>query len=110
MRRAGSWILVVAGAGGLAAAMSCSTLHRFQGSDSVVPVLVSLQRWTPFFWQQDRFGMLIPLLAMPVHDPLMNLAVPAGNASIQPQARRAGLTISRIGRHGAIDVYAIEGR
>jgi hypothetical protein len=36
-------------------------------------VLVSLQRWTPFFWDQERYGMLVPLLALPVRDPLWNL-------------------------------------
>jgi hypothetical protein len=36
-------------------------------------VLVSLQRWTPFYWDQERYGMLVPLLAMPVRDPFWNL-------------------------------------
>jgi hypothetical protein len=36
-------------------------------------VLVSLQRWTPFYWDQERYGMLVPLLALPVRDPLWNL-------------------------------------
>jgi hypothetical protein len=36
-------------------------------------VLVSLQRWTPFYWDQERYGMLVPLLALPVRDPLCNL-------------------------------------
>jgi hypothetical protein len=35
--------------------------------------LVSLQKWTPFFWEQDRIGMLVPLLTMPIRDPLLNL-------------------------------------
>jgi hypothetical protein len=38
-----------------------------------MPVLVSLQRWTPYFWEQDRYGMLIPLLARPVANPFANL-------------------------------------
>jgi hypothetical protein len=38
-----------------------------------VPVLVSLQRWTPFYWDQERYGMLVPLLALPLRDPLWNL-------------------------------------
>ena len=38
-----------------------------------MPVLVSLQRWTPFYWDQERYGMLIPALALPVRDPLLNL-------------------------------------
>ena len=42
-------------------AMSLGRLHEFHSADSILPVLVSLPRWTPFFWQQDRFGMLVPL-------------------------------------------------
>src|SRR3954454_8201720 len=45
------------------------TLHRLQNGDSLLPVLVSLQRWTPFFWEQDLYGMLIPWLARPVTHP-----------------------------------------
>jgi hypothetical protein len=44
-------------------------------SDSVVPVLASLYHWTPFYWEQNRFGMIVPLLAMPISDPWMNLQV-----------------------------------
>lgn len=50
-------------------------LHAFTQADAVVPVLVSLQRWTPFYWDQERYGMLVPLLAMPVRDPYLNLLV-----------------------------------
>ncbi len=50
-------------------------LHRYQNADSLVPVLDSLYRWTFFFWEQDRFGMLIPLMATPFQDPLTNLMV-----------------------------------
>jgi hypothetical protein len=47
--------------------------HQFHTSDSLLPILVSLQRWTPFFWRQDRVGMLVPLVALPVRHPLGNL-------------------------------------
>jgi hypothetical protein len=33
-------------------------VHRFQLSDSLLPALVSLQAWTPFFWGRERLGML----------------------------------------------------
>ena len=59
----------------LATWIDLGRLHTFQGSDSFIPILVSLQRWTPFFWGQDRFGMLVPLIAMPVQHPLANLLV-----------------------------------
>jgi len=73
--RVNPWVPVVVLVSAAAASMSFGTLHVSQGADSIVPILVSLQRWTPFFWQQDRFGMLVPLLVMPVHDPLANLVV-----------------------------------
>jgi len=57
----------------LALWMDLSPLHRFHDSDSLVPVLMSLQRWTPFYWEQNRFGSLLPLLAMPWRGPFHNL-------------------------------------
>jgi len=41
------------------------TFHRHHHSDSLIPVLESLYHWQIFFWSQDRFGMLVPLLATP---------------------------------------------
>ncbi|HZZ86127.1 MAG TPA: hypothetical protein VFE30_16480 [Anaeromyxobacteraceae bacterium] len=67
---AGRWVLLCAGLGALAA---LGRFHRLHDGDSLVPALVSLQRWTPFFWEQARFGMLVPLLAAPLHHPLWNL-------------------------------------
>lgn len=66
----------VAAFGALAIAAALVTfgrLHALTHADAIVPVLVSLQRWTPFYWDQERFGMLVPLLALPVRDPLWNL-------------------------------------
>ena len=60
---------------GVAAWMGLGSLHDFQHADSLLTVLISTQRWTPFFWGQDRFGMLVPLVAMPIRDPLANLLV-----------------------------------
>ena len=59
----------------LAGWMDLSPLHRYHNSDSLIPVLVSLDRWTPFFWEQNRFGMLLPLLALPFRHPFHNLLV-----------------------------------
>jgi hypothetical protein len=59
--------------GTVAAWMSGSALHEYENADSLVLSLVSLLRWTPFYWEQDRYGMLIPLLAMPIRHPLGNL-------------------------------------
>ncbi len=58
-----------------AALIDLGGLHRLEHGDSIVPVLVSLQRWTPFYWDQERYGMLVPLLALPFRDPLWNLLV-----------------------------------
>ena len=51
------------------------TIHREHHGDSLLHVLISLYRWTPFIWEQDRFGMLVPLLASPIKHPLANLLV-----------------------------------
>jgi hypothetical protein len=50
-----------------------SRLHEFLNSDFIVPVLTSLVKWTPFYWEENRLGMLIPLLAAPIRPPLANL-------------------------------------
>ena len=55
-----------------------SPSHHGHQADSLVPVLASLQAWTPFYWGQDRFGMLLPLLAMPFKHPFVNLLVQGG--------------------------------
>lgn len=73
MRLRHPWTVVVLLAAGLAAWMGLGSLHDFQHADSLLTVLISTQRWTPFFWGQDRFGMLVPLLAMTIRHPLANL-------------------------------------
>jgi hypothetical protein len=57
----------------LAAWLDFSRLQEGHHADSLVPVLAGLMAWKPFFWGQDRFGMLIPLLALPVRDPAAHL-------------------------------------
>ncbi|HEY1913665.1 MAG TPA: hypothetical protein VGG73_22245 [Vicinamibacterales bacterium] len=71
--RQNPWVGVTALVGVMAAWMAGGPFHIWHSSDSLIPILVSLQRWTPFYWAQDRYGMLVPLLAIPVRDPLMNL-------------------------------------
>lgn len=53
--------------------VSLGTFHQIHNSDTLVPILISLQKWTPFFWQQDRIGMLVPLLTVLIRNPLLNL-------------------------------------
>lgn len=47
--------------------------QTFQNADTVIFALTSTQAWTPFYWDQDRLGMLLPLLAMPIASPFLNL-------------------------------------
>jgi hypothetical protein len=66
------WLLLCA-VGGVWVTLGTPQLP--QHADSLVPVLASLYRWTPYFWELDRIGMLVPLLARPFHDPFTNLLV-----------------------------------
>ena len=61
-----------------AVAIDLGGVHAMHDADSFLPVLVSLQHWEPFYWQQDRLGMLLPLLARPVTDPFANLLLQSG--------------------------------
>ncbi|BDG01845.1 hypothetical protein [Anaeromyxobacter oryzae] len=70
--RAGS-LATFAALAAAAVLLDLGRLHALEHGDSIVPVLVSLQRWTPFYWDQERYGMLVPLVALPVRDPLWNL-------------------------------------
>jgi hypothetical protein len=69
-------------AAGCLAAAACVALtarfHRDHQSDTLIPALCSLYGWTPFYWEQDRLGMVVPLLARPVTHPLANLLVQNG--------------------------------
>jgi hypothetical protein len=69
------FLLVLASA---AICLDLSAIHQYHSSDSLLPVLVSLQHWTPFFWLQDRVGMLVPLVAIPLRHPFANLLVQDG--------------------------------
>ena len=96
LQRARAGSLATFGALALAAALvDLGRFHRLEHGDSLVPVLVSLQRWTFFYWDQERYGMLVPLLALPVRDPLANLLlqrfllVLAGLATVVLLARHA---------------------
>ena len=70
--------LFLAGAAAAAVVMDLSATHLGHHSDSMVPVLASLYGWEPFFWMTDRNGLLLGLLARPVHHPLANLLLQFG--------------------------------
>ena len=73
--RPGGWrrVALAAALGAAALVVALGRQRALEWGDSLVPALVSLQRWTPFYWDQERFGMLVPLLAWPVRDPFWNL-------------------------------------
>jgi hypothetical protein len=58
--------------------MDFSRFQHHHHADSLVPILCSLDRWTPFYWGEARYGMLVPLIARPISDPLANLLVQVG--------------------------------
>jgi hypothetical protein len=50
-----------------------SRIHQMMNPDSVIYSLASLYEWRPFFWEQDRVGLLWPLLFSWSRDPLLTL-------------------------------------
>lgn len=54
------------------------TIHRGHTSDSLIFPLASLYVWTPFFWEQDRVGLLVPLVTSWCRDPWANLLLQVG--------------------------------
>jgi hypothetical protein len=71
-------VCVCAAALALAVWMDLSPLHGFHRADSFIPVFAGLYQWTPFFWEQNRFGQLIPLLSLPIDSPFANLLFQVG--------------------------------
>jgi len=74
----GIWILIGCATTVVAVLVDLGKLHRYHNADSLVPVLLSLYRWQFYYWEQNRFGMLVPLLASPFDHPLTNLLVQNG--------------------------------
>lgn len=72
------WALAIAGSALTATLILLGDFLDDATADDLVPVLVSLQRWTAYYWQQDRYGMLTPLLAVPVQAPFANLLFQSG--------------------------------
>ena len=67
------WAVMLPGSLGLGVWAALSPMVSLVHADTLIPVLASLLRWQPFCWEQDRWGMLLPALAMPITHPLMNL-------------------------------------
>ncbi len=67
------WAFWCAAVAGVAYCVAAGPAINTVNADSLVPVFVSLEKLTLFYWGQDRFGMLLPVLASPVHDGFWNL-------------------------------------
>ncbi len=53
--------------------LGLSSLEGYFNADAIVPILSSLLHWTPFYWGQSRFGMVVPLTTSLISNPLWNL-------------------------------------
>lgn len=49
-----------------------NSLSKFN-ADDVVPGLMSVENWTPFFWGQDRLGGFIPFVSQPITSLAQNI-------------------------------------
>jgi hypothetical protein len=66
--------LVIAGFIGLASAiMTIGSRTHVHDADSLMPAIMSAQRLTWYYWDQDRFGNLLPFLASPFRPISLNL-------------------------------------
>jgi hypothetical protein len=68
-----AWPIALLGALLSAVCIVFSAFHFNTNGDSVVPVLVSTVQWSPHYWGADRFGMVLPLLALAIENPFANL-------------------------------------
>lgn len=75
MRKYSNVIIAVAFCAAFALYLNFTGIVARVNADAIVTYFVSLVKWTPFFWGQDRFGMILPLIALPVHDPLINVVL-----------------------------------
>lgn len=56
-----------------ALAVNFSWIHGLHDADTLLLPLISIDRYTPFYWGDNRYGMLVPLLVSPVKDYRANL-------------------------------------
>jgi hypothetical protein len=69
------WLALNAAA---AAWVTFAGVHATHTADSLLFGLASTSCWTPFYWKQDRIGMLTPLVASGVSDPVANIVLQVG--------------------------------
>jgi hypothetical protein len=72
------WLALVLATGLAGVLIDLGRFHHAVHADGLLPVLMSLQKWTPFLWGQDRLGAPVAWLAMPIRHPLYNLLFQAG--------------------------------
>ena len=82
-------------------------IHRHHTADSIVMALVSLYRWTPLYWEQDRLGMFFPLVAAPWRQPLDNLLVQAALTTVAGLASFFLLGVYVLGRRRGLIAGAL---
>ena len=58
--------------------LAFSGIHRCHNADSLMFAIISTYKYTPFYWQQDRVGMLIPGIALICPDPIYNVVLQTG--------------------------------
>lgn len=60
---------------GSALLVALGDLFSAINADEMIPTLMSVQKWTPFFWgNAGRGGSLVPAIAVPVSEPVANWA------------------------------------
>jgi len=77
-RRLAGWpgtLLLVGAMCGLGILVALSSFGQEGNSDNFVAALAGSFYWTPFFWEQSRFGMLLAGLTVWIADPWINLGV-----------------------------------
>jgi hypothetical protein len=71
------WPYLLANAG-VATWIDFGRIHRLHSADSIIFSLSSLYEWRPFFWEQDRVGLVWPLLMSWCPNPLASVLVLTG--------------------------------
>lgn len=56
-----------------ALAISLGPIQRHQTSDTILSTFVSVIRYEPYYWGENRFGMLVPLITSVFRQPYVNL-------------------------------------
>ena len=59
----------------VAVCINLSWIHQRHDADSLLTTLISIERWSPYYWGDNRFGMLLPLIASTVRSYVPNLLV-----------------------------------